>query len=189
MDLSFIIVAILVVVAIIVFSIYNAIVKEHNAVQRGWADVLTQERQRSRIIPELDRVLQQHQDYEKDLLPKITALRQGINALQDNKIDTKLQNDVDQASQALMKGLHVAVEAYPELKASESFAKFMYEITEQEENVGAAVRIFNQNVATFNGCIQSFPNNLVNSFFNKKETIEVFSDSKAQAEFEYKPKF
>ncbi|WP_434950237.1 LemA family protein [Shewanella sp. HL-SH4] len=189
MQSSFIIIAILVVVAIAVFSIYNGIIKEHNAVQRGWADVLTQERQRGRIMPELDRVLQQHQDYEKELLPKITALRQGINALQDNNIDTQLQSKVDQASQALIKGIHVAVEAYPELRASESFAKFMYEVTEQEDNVGAAVRIFNQNVANFNAYIQSFPNNLVNRFFNKKQTIEIFTDSKAQAEFEYKPKF
>ena len=65
----------------------------------------------------------------------------------------------------------------------------MYEVTEQEDNVGAAVRIFNQNVANFNAYIQSFPNNLVNRFFNKKQAIEIFTDSKAQAEFEYKPKF
>ncbi|ARD23507.1 MULTISPECIES: LemA family protein [Shewanella] len=189
MEMSYVILAVIVVIAIIMLTIYNAIVKEHNAVQRGWADVLTQERQRSRIIPELDRVLQEHKDYESDLLPKITALRQGINALQDNNIDPKLQSQVDKASQELIKGINVAVEAYPELKASESFAKFMGEITEQEENVGAAVRIFNQNVANFNNCIQAFPNNIVNSLFNKKQVIEVFTDSKAQAAFEYKPKF
>ncbi|MCL1044510.1 LemA family protein [Shewanella sp. 1_MG-2023] len=189
MDMSYIFLAVIILGAIIIFSIYNAIVKEHNAVQRGWADVLTQERQRSRIIPELDRVLQEHKDYEMELLPKITALRKGINALQDNNIDTKLQSDVDKASQELIKGINVAVEAYPELKASESFSKFMSEITEQEENVGAAVRIFNQNVANFNNCIQAFPNNMVNGMFNKKQVIEVFTDSKAQAAFEYKPKF
>jgi LemA protein len=189
MDFSITLLIITAIILLGTWAIYNKIVKEHNAVQRGWADVLMQERQRSRIIPELDKVLQQHQDYEKELLPKITALRQGINALQDNNIDTKLQSEVDQTSQALIKGIHVAVEAYPELRASESFSKFMYEITEQEENVGAAVRIFNQNVANFNSCIQSFPNNIINGFFNKKHIIEVFSDSKAQAEFEYKPKF
>lgn len=177
------------IIGIIIWTCYNAIVSAHNTVQRGWADVLTQERQRSRIIPELERVLGQHKEFEQDLLPKITALRQGINALQDNRIDTKLQHNVDLASQELIQGIRVAVEAYPELSASESFSKFMYEITEQEENVGAAVRIFNQNVANFNSCIQSFPHNMVNGWFNKKHTIEVFSDSKAQAEFEYKPKF
>ncbi|QBF82022.1 LemA family protein [Shewanella maritima] len=177
------------VVLLGMWIIYNRIVKEHNSVQRGWADVLTQERQRGRIIPELDRVLQQHQDYEKQILPQITALRQGINALKDGEIDTKLQSQIDQQSQELIKGINVAVEAYPELRASESFSKFMYEITEQEENVGAAVRIFNQNVASFNSCIQVFPNNLVNGMFNKKQVIEVFSDSTASQSFEYKPKF
>ncbi|WP_394129053.1 LemA family protein [Shewanella maritima] len=176
-------------IGLTILAKYNLIVREYNSVTRGWADVLTQERQRSRIIPELDRVLQDHKDYESELLPKITALRQGINALEDNNIDTKLQSEVDKASQDLMKGINVAVEAYPELKASESFSKFMYEITEQEENVGAAVRIFNQNVAHFNSCIQSFPNNIVNAMINKKKVIEVFTDSKAAAEFEYKPNF
>lgn len=35
---------------------YNAIVRAYHLVKRGWADVLTQERQRGNIIPQLEGV-------------------------------------------------------------------------------------------------------------------------------------
>ncbi|MFP3480741.1 LemA family protein, partial [Burkholderia sp. SIMBA_057] len=79
------------------------------------------------------------------------------------------------------------VENYPELKASETYQKLMREITDQQENIGAAIRIFNQNVEDFNNGIEVFPNSLVNSMLNHKEKIKTFSDSQAEEGFEYKP--
>lgn len=67
-----------------------------------------------------------------------------------------------------MQGLNIAVEASPDLKASEVFNNLMREIAEQQENTGAAIRIFNQNVEYFNNGIQVCPNSLVNASLNKK---------------------
>lgn len=116
-------------------------------------------------------------------------MRAGIADLNEQVIDTKQQHAVSVASKDLLKGIQVAIEAYPELAASESFAKVMQEISEQEENVGAALRIFNQNVALFNALIENFPANIVNSLTLKKEIIEVFSDEVAASAFSYKPNF
>ncbi len=55
------------------------------------------------------------------------------------------------------------VENYPELKANDIYLKMMNEIEEQNENVGAAISIFNRNVELFNNHIQIFPNNIVNT--------------------------
>lgn len=169
--------------------LYNSIVRAYNLVKRGWADVLTQERQRGNMIPQLESVLKQHKDYESSLLENVTRLRAGIDALDTNVIDTKKQHEVNLASKELLKGIQVAVEAYPELGATQSFSKVMAEITEQEENVGAALRIFNQNVAMFNSLIQNFPANIVNSFTLKKQAIDVFEDEVAASAFSYKPNF
>jgi LemA protein len=62
----------------------------------------------------------------------------------------------------------------------------MREIAEQQENIGAAIRIFNQNVKDFNNGIEVFPNSLVNSLLNKKTRVTPFHDSEAEAGFEYK---
>lgn len=169
--------------------LYNQIVNAYNLVKRGWADVLTQERQRGNIIPQLESVLSQHKEYEGELLANVTRLRAGIDALDSNVIDTQKQHEVNLASKDLLKGIQIAVEAYPELGASESFAKVMKEVTDQEENVGAALRIFNQNVEIFNSLIQNFPANIVNSLTLKKQAIDVFADDVAASAFSYKPNF
>jgi LemA protein len=63
----------------------------------------------------------------------------------------------------------------------------MQGITEQQEQIGAALRLFNSNVEVFNRYIQNFPNNLVNSIANKEPAVRVFSDSSASSSFEYRP--
>lgn len=168
---------------------YNQIVDSYNSVKRAWADVLTQERQRGRIIPELERLLKQHTKFESELQSKITKLRQGIEGLSEEVIDTNQYKEISQIAKDFMGSIKVAVEAYPELSASESFSKNMHEITNQEENVGAALRIFNQNVEEFNSILERVPTNIVNLWFNKKEKIKIFHDQEAQSSFEYKPNF
>ncbi|GAA0858636.1 LemA family protein [Aliiglaciecola litoralis] len=183
------IIVVVVIIALWILIAYNEIVKKFNLVKRGWADVTAQERQKGRIIPELEKVLKDHKQFETDLLPKIVALRSGLSELNDAEVDPSKLKDITAASKELRSGLELTVEAYPELKASESFSNLMTQITNQEENVGAALRIFNQNVEIFNSTIQVFPNNLINSSLNKKKEIEVFTDSEASESFEYKPSF
>ena len=179
--------AVLAILGLFVIGIHNSILKNYNLVKRAWADVLVQERQRGRIIEELEKVLQKHTTYESSVQENITRLRQGIDKLDENIIDTRQQHKIDTINQELMKQIHVAVENYPELKASESFAKYMNEITNQENNVGAALRIFNANVADFNSQIQSIPTNIINNQLTKKQVIETFKDKKASKSFDYTP--
>lgn len=63
----------------------------------------------------------------------------------------------------------------------------MREIAEQQENVGAAITIFNRNVELFNNSIQMFPGSLVNGLLNKKPAVTPFSDTEASSAFDYKP--
>lgn len=190
MDIVLIVVLAIVVLAVFWgFKIYNTIISNDNLVQRAWSDVIAQERQRSRIIPELERILSSHKEYESNVLPQIVALRNGLQGLSESDIQPAKLAEVTTASKNLMQGLQLTVEAYPELKASESFSKMMDEITNQEDNVGAALRIFNQNVEEFNSSIEIFPNNIVNNMFNKKHAIDTFYDNEASQSFDYKPNF
>ena len=65
----------------------------------------------------------------------------------------------------------------------------MREITNQNENVGAAITIFNRNVEHFNNTIQIFPNNLVNSMTLNKKALKPFNDKLQDSNFDYKPNF
>lgn len=83
------------------------------------------------------------------------------------------------ASSSLMSSFKVSVEDYPDLKSSDLYKSLMQEITEQQENIGAALRIFNSNVQIFNTYIQSFPSNIVNSSLNKKKVVDMFKEDEA----------
>lgn len=173
-------------VLVVVVIIYNGIITRMNAVERGWANVITQERQKNKMIPHLEQVTEQFKHHEMGLQSSIAELRSGLARLQPGTIDTAALQQVEGSTQKLMQGLTIAVEAYPELKASEIFNNLMREIAEQQENIGAAIRIFNQNVEDFNNGIEVFPNSLVNSLLNKKTRVTPFHDSEAEAGFEYK---
>ncbi|KUM53409.1 LemA family protein [Rheinheimera sp. EpRS3] len=171
--------------AIIIIVIYNGIITRLNAVERAWANVITQERQKNKIIPALEQLTEQYQLYEAGVMTQITELRSALHSLSADNVDTAGLAQAEQKTTNLIKGLQVAVENYPELKASESFNNLMREISNQQENIGAAIRIFNQNVEDFNNGIETFPNSLVNQQFNRKQKIQTFTDSEAEQGFEY----
>lgn len=183
-----IIIGAVILLALFIVVIYNGIITRMNAVERGWANVITQERQKNKMIPPLEQLVAQFQVHETGLQTQIAELRSGIAKLHSDNIDASQLQQVESKTKDLMQGLNIAVEAYPDLKASEVFNNLMREIAEQQENIGAAIRIFNQNVEDFNNGIQVFPNSLVNTSLNKKSRVTPFHDSEAEAGFEYKLK-
>jgi LemA protein len=176
-------------VLLFIIATYNGIINRKNAVKRAWADVMTQERQKNKILPELEKAVSQYSEFEEGLQSKITELRSALGKLSSDTPDAGQLQEVEKLSESVLSGIRVSVEAYPELKASELFNNLMREITEQQEHIGAAIRIFNYNVEQFNNGIQNFPANMVNGMLNKETQIDTFSDSEAAGGFEYKPNF
>jgi LemA protein len=184
-----VVIAIAIVLLVTVIAIYNGIISRANAAERAWANVITQERQKNKIIPHLEDVVKDYKAFEQSTLTQVTELRSALQGLDANKIDTAQLEKTEARTGQLLKSLNITVENYPELKASESYQKLMKEITDQQDNIGAAIRIFNQNVEDFNNGIETFPNSWVNGLLNKKVKIKTFSDSEAQEGFDYKPNF
>ena len=176
---------------ILVWGIFvrNNIVRYFNATRRAWAEVANFERQKIKTLESLESTLQQYTQFEKSTLEKVTELRQQILNLNMQETDVSRLQHIESLSKDLMKNLNVVVENYPELKADTLYAKMMDDIQEQNENVGAAISIFNRNVEAFNNNIQIFPNNLVNSVTLSKKIIRPFSDSSAMQNFDYRPNF
>ncbi|AUI87725.1 hypothetical protein BS333_15075 [Vibrio azureus] len=181
--------AITLLIIITIIIIYNGIISRDNAVRRAWANVINQERQKNKIISHLEELTTQYRGFEHTVLKQITELRAAINDLDDSSLDKAALGKAETKTKDLVTGLKVAVENYPELQASNLYNNLMKQIAEQQENIGASIRIFNQNVELFNTGIQVFPNSLVNSLLNKKEILSTFKDSDAENAFEYKPNF
>lgn len=178
---------ILVLIASVVIC-FNAIVGKHNRVQRAWSDVLVYERQKTKILDALMEETSRFKRYEAELQTKVTALRSAIQAL-PTEPDGSALSQVQTQTKEVLNGVNLAFEAYPDLKTTEVVSGLMREIVDQQENVGAAVTIFNQGVEAFNNAIQMFPLSLVNQLLNKKQAITPFADTESSKAFEYTPHF
>ena len=181
----------LVVIVLVMLGIMirNNIIRHHNATIRAWADVTSFERQKLKTLEELAPVVEQYAGMEKGTLEKVTELRQNILNLNVNNTDVSQLQRIESLNKELMRSLNVVVENYPELKANEIYLKMMNEIEEQNENVGAAITIFNRNVELFNNYIQVFPNNIINTLTLSKKAIRPFRDQAATQNFDYRPNF
>lgn len=178
----------LVALAIIyVVYIYNRIVARMNAVARSWADVVVQERQKNNVLPTLEKIAAEYKEYETAIMTHITELRASLKRLNSGEMDFKALSTAQNNTASLLNGLYAVAESYPTLKASDLYRDLMAEITEQQENIGAAIRIFNRNVEDFNNGIEMFPHSVVNVLFNKKHKLSTFTDTEAAGGFEYRP--
>ncbi|ANF82481.1 hypothetical protein A3K93_09955 [Acinetobacter sp. NCu2D-2] len=185
--LIFFVIPVCIIIAII--FIRNSIVRHHNATVRAWSDVASYERQKLKILDGLQPLVEQYSSFEKGTLEKVTELRQNIMNLNLNNTDVSQLQKIESLNQELMRSLNLVIENYPELKANEIYLKMMNEIEEQNENVGAAITIFNRNVELFNNQIQIFPHNIINNMLLRKKAVRPFRDQTAMQSFDYRPNF
>ena len=178
-------------VVLIVWAIFtrNNIVRYFNATKRAWSEVANFERQKVKTLEALETTLAQYTQFEKSTLEKVTELRQQILNLNVNDTDISQLQNIEKMSKELIRSLNVVVENYPELKADALYSKMMDDIQEQNENVGAAISIFNRNVELFNNHIEVFPNNFINTMTLSKKAIRPFRDPITTQNFSYKPNF
>lgn len=171
---TLIIVCALVLVGI---SINNRIIANDKRVTQSWSDVITQERARGKIVEAVEKLVNEYKEFEESLLTKTTKLREAITDAKGAETgDVDKLHNIELASKELNAGLKIAVEAYPELKASNLYSQLAAEISEQEENVAAAIRLFNSNVAVFNTSIETFPASIINSKFTKKKQVNSYEN-------------
>ena len=62
------------------------------------------------------------------------------------------------------------VENYPDLKASEQYAKLQKSLIKVESELQAARRIYNNDVTKYNTKLSVFPSNIIGKIFNFKES-------------------
>ena len=87
-----------------------------------------------------------------------------------------------------LKSLFAVAEAYPDLKANTNFLELQRELSDTENKIQAARRFYNTNVRDLNTKIESFPNNIIASFFHFL-TMEFFQLEEAAAKEPVKVSF
>ncbi len=170
---------IIVVLLLLAVSLYNRLVRLRNNRENAFADIDVQLRQRLDLIPQLVEAVKGYMKHESTVLTEITNARAGAMAARG--IDEKISAD-GRLSSALQ-GLRVAVEAYPDLKASTNFMQLQEEISDVENKLAAARRFFNSATRELNNAVETFPSNLLAGMFGfHRETMYDLAEARAQAE-------
>ncbi len=181
--------AVLTIVFIGIIVLYNTIVGNLNRAKRAWSDVITYEKLKQDVIPQLTSLTENFKEFESDFIEKVTALRESISVLDKDEIDVKALANAETKSNALFSSFKATAENYPELGSTKIVQELMDEISDKNENVAAAITIYNRSVEHFNNSIEMVPYNIVNKIFAKKHKLDNFHQSGTVESYDYKPNF
>jgi len=155
---------------------YNGLVSKRNEADKAFASIDTMAKKRYDLIPNLVATVQQYMQHERQTLTEITELR--AKATSGNLSDEE-KIALDGKISKAVSGIMVAVENYPDLKASTNFMQLQGSLNEVEEQLSAARRFYNAAVTDLNNAIQMVPTNIVAAMFNFK-TKKLFEITEAE---------
>ncbi len=161
---------IFIILGVIVLIIILWIAGSYNSLQTGKIKVNEAESgidvaltKRFDVLTKMVEVVKGYAKHESETLTKVVELRNSVN-LGKSSIQEK-QQIVTQMDQA-MRAINVVVEQYPNLKASENFQQLQGSISDVEEHLQAARRVYNSNVSAYNQRVQLFPSNIIAGMFH-----------------------
>src|ERR1700751_1785636 len=168
-----------VVIIFILIGMYNSLVRLKVQVDNAWADIDVQLKRRYDLIPNLVETVKGYPGHEKGPLEAainarnraVTAPAPGEKAAAENMLSGAL------------KSLFALSEAYPQLRAIESFTSLQNSLSQIEDTVKNPRRYYNAVVRDLNTKIQQFPTNILANMmgFKQREFFEVTATAEREA--------
>jgi LemA protein len=190
---------VLVLAAVLIFSAgtgtYNSLVKLDQGVRAQWAQVENVYQRRADLVPNLVETVKGAANFEKSTYTAVTEARAKVGQM---KIDesvvsnpealAKFQQAQDELGGAIAR-LLVAVEAYPDLKATQNFRDLQTQIEGTENRITVERQRFNEASQAFNTKRQSFPTVLIAGIFGSRFSEKAYFKALAGAETAPKVQF
>ena len=173
-------VIVLILIAVVVISIIvmsnnlnKALVKIDEA-SSGIDVALTK---RYDVLTKMIETVKGYAKHEKEVLFDVVKIRKGMTIEEKNEANKQMDET--------MSKINVLAENYPDLKASENFKTLQDSITDVEEHLQAARRLYNANISSYNQMIVTFPISIIagskglskREFFvaeeHKKQDVEI----------------
>jgi len=167
-----IILVIVVIVLLYVVGIYNRLISLRNRFKNAFAQIDVQLKRRYDLIPNLVETAKGYIKHERGTLEAVTSARNQASAA----VQKAAANPADavaikglMGAEATLTGalgrLFAVVEAYPDLKANQTMAQLMEELTSTENKVSFARQAYNDVVMSYNIAREIFPAVMVANLF------------------------
>ncbi|CAN5802526.1 LemA family protein [soil metagenome] len=119
---------------------------------------------RNQLIPNLVATVQGAADFERGTFTEVARARAGLEqarAQVDQAVDAGDVEEISAADASLTRQIgtyiNVAVEAYPQLRATQSFQALQDQLAESENRIAVARQDYNQTVREYNTYVRQFP--------------------------------
>jgi len=175
MFIFWIILAIVAIIAVWLALAYNSFISLITRTKEAWADIDVQLKRRYDLIPNLLETVKGYAAHESAVFEKVTEARAKALSAEGPAAKGQAENELSGA----LKSVFAVAEAYPQLRAVESFNSLQTELSDTENKIQAARRFYNGNVRDLNIKIESFPSNIIANLFKfeKKEFFELEAGS------------
>lgn len=151
---------------------YNRIQALDERAEQARADIGVQLQARNQLIPNLVATVRGAADFERGTYTDVSRARAGqLTAAEEQLTEARQQltqaveaDDVERMEQAdaavrqqIGTYLNIAVEAYPQLQATQNFAALQDQLAESENRIAVARQDYNESVQQYNTYIRQFP--------------------------------
>jgi LemA protein len=155
---------IIAVLAIAIIAMYNGLVRLRIQCDNAWSDIDVQLKRRYDLIPNLVETVKGYAGHEKGTLEAVINARNKAMTTEGPAAKAEAEGMLTTA----LRQVFALAEAYPQLRAVESFTQLQNTLNQLEDAVQNARRYYNAVVRDFNTKIAEFPSNLIAGMFNFK---------------------
>jgi LemA protein len=144
-------------VAGFVILIYNGLARLRLLADNAWADIDVQLKRRHDLVPALVASVTGHAGYERQTLEAVVEARTRAT----HATTPGASGPAEGALAVQIRQIFALAEAYPDLRATESFLALQRNLTEIEDQVQNTRRYYNAVVRDLNTRLAQFPANLI----------------------------
>lgn len=155
--MTWIVLGALILLVILLVGMYNSLVRINVQCDNAWADIDVQLKRRYDLVPNLVESVKGYAAHEKGTLEAVISARNRAMSATGPADKAQAENILSGA----LTGLFALAEAYPQLRAVESFTSLQSALSEIEDTLQNARRYYNAVVRDLNTKIQQFPANMV----------------------------
>ena len=177
-----------IILAVIIFGIYNwavgfnnTAVKNEADAKTAWSNVESSYQRRNDLIGNLVKTVQGAADFEKETLEGVIQARAEATktTIDAGNLTPENMAAFQQAQSGLtgaLSKLMVVVERYPELKANQNFLELQSQLEGTENRINISRDRFNEAVNLYDIHTTTFPNKILAGWFGFKEMSRYQSD-------------
>ncbi len=146
---------------VIVIGIYNGLVRLKVQCDNAWADIDVQLKRRYDLIPNLVETVKGYAAHERGTLDAVVSARNRAMTAQG----PAAKGEAEGMLAGALRQLFALAEAYPQLRAVESFTQLQGTLAQIEDTLQNARRYYNAVVRDLNTKIAQFPSNIIAGMF------------------------